>query len=507
MPQGSRGYIGYKKEVNWGIDPNGNPTAFFPFISENLTPKIPDLLSAAQRGLLDEPKSYQGEKSFGGDLLVEVHPVSIGHILRSALGAPAGGVLAGSTVDLLCNCDEEWTGDPGVISSLDPADKKKGLYSVKLQVTEGVDPSVNPVILGYFTITSKSMVGATSIKFWIKCSKITADGNLVLRVSEKAGGVAENENGENSEDMNVPVLAEDVWKECTVAITKASDLEAVITVALVMVTELDEFEVHLDDIRFLKEDQGKASWTHVFTPMQTKAEEFAAGLQGSPLWPYTLDIFRDQGLPFALLGAVVNTMTLSFSTTDKILKAACGILAQNMAVGTEGTLALEPTKPFVWENAIIKVGGDPPASGEMNDLESFSLTWDNKCIAKYLLNNTAFPGKIIRDGVREIPVSFVIDFVNRDEYTHFINGIERSFQIKFVGAECETGPPKIHYTLQIDLPLVRYLAYPINIGGPGRLTCAVTGKAKYSSDIAFAAAMLVSLTNTKQTTEYAGVPL
>jgi len=499
MPQGSRGYIGYKKEVTWGVDPTGAPTAFFPFISENLTPKIPDLLSAAQRGLLDEPKSYQGEKSFGGDLLMEVHPVSIGHILRSALGAPKGEVLAGSTITLLCDCEEKWTANSGVISSLDPADKKKGSYSVKLQVTEGVD---DPAILGYFTINpSVSMIGATSIKFWIKCSKITAGGDLVLRVSENAAGA---DTPEAYEDMDVPILAKDVWQECTVTITEASDLGVVISVALVMTVDLDEFEVHLDDIRFLIEDQGSASWTHEFVPMQTKAEEFAAGAQDSPLWPYTLDIFRDEGLPFALLGAVVNTMTLSFSTTDKILKAACGILAKNMAIGTAGTPGLEATKPFVWENATIKVGGGPPASGAMNDIESFSLTWDNKCVPKYFLNNTAIPGKIIREGVREIPVSFVIDFANRTEYDLFLLGTERAFQIKFVGASCETGPPKIYYTLQIDLPLVRYLAYPLGVAGPGRLTCAVTGKAKYSSNVNFVSAMLVNLTNTKQTAEYAG---
>lgn len=497
MPQGSRGYIGYKKETNWGVDPSGAPTAFFPFISENLTPKIPDLMSAAQRGILDEPKSYQGEKSFGGDLVVEAHPVSIGHILRSALGAPAGEVLAGSTVTLLCDCETKWTGNAGVISSLDAADKKKGSYSVKLQVTEGLD---DPAVLGSFVVT-KNMIGATSIKFWIKCSKITAGGDLVLRVSENALGA---DTPEAYEDMDVPILAADVWKECTVTITEASDLGAVISVALLMVTDLDEFEVRLDDIRFLIEDQGSASWTHVFTPMQTKAEEFAAGAQDCPLWPYTLDIFRDEGLPFALLGAVVNTLTLSFSTTDKILKAACGIIAKNMAVGTAGAPGLEATKPFVWENATIKVGGGPPASGAMNDLESFSVTWDNKCVPKYFLNNTAIPGKIIRDGFREIPVSFVIDFVNRTEYDYFLLGTERSFQIKFVGAQCEAGPPKIYYTLQIDLPLVRYETYPLGIAGPGRQTVAVTGKAKYSSNVAFACSLLASLTNLARTADYEG---
>ncbi|GAF95348.1 unnamed protein product, partial [marine sediment metagenome] len=142
MPQGSRGYIGYKKEITWGTDIGGAATRFFPFISETLTPKIAELISAAQRGIVDEPKSYQGEKSFGGDLLLEVHPVSIGHILRSALGPPAGEAVAGSTETELENCEDAWNEgagvNEGVISGIDASDKKKGSYAVKLIVSVGV---------------------------------------------------------------------------------------------------------------------------------------------------------------------------------------------------------------------------------------------------------------------------------------------------------------------------------------------------------------------------------
>ncbi|GAJ10495.1 unnamed protein product, partial [marine sediment metagenome] len=80
----------------------------------------------------------------------------------------------------------------------------------------------------------------------------------------------------------------------------------------------------------------------------------------------------------------------------------------------------------------------------------------------------------------------------------FLLGTERYFQVKFEGAETtDTG---YKYTLQIDMPKVRYLAYPINIGGPGRLSCAVTGKAKYSSTGGHAIEM--TLINLKGTTEY-----
>ncbi|GAH76549.1 unnamed protein product, partial [marine sediment metagenome] len=197
-----------------------------------------------------------------------------------------------------------------------------------------------------------------------------------------------------------------------------------------MAVEKDECTIHLDDLRRVVVGAAETAKKHVFTPMQKLDEEFGGETdKNTPLWPYTLDIFRDQGNPFAILGAVVNTLNISFSNTDKIVKAACGILAKNIGIGTSGALALETTKPFVWENAKIFIAANDAVidialeTHRCNDLESFSFTWDNKCIAKYFLNNTAFPGKIIREGCREIPVSFVIDFVNRNEYTHFLNGI------------------------------------------------------------------------------------
>ncbi len=261
------------------------------------------------------------------------------------------------------------------------------------------------------------------------------------------------------------------------------------------ITDVGECVIHLDDVRKITETGATGAKQHVFTPMQAATEEFHADC---PLRPYTLEVYRDStGQAFQYLGAVVNTLALSFSTTDKILKATCGIIAKDAGYVDKTGLLAETTAPFVWENAVVKIGGT--SSGSINnDLESFSMTFDNTCIAKYALNNTAKPRKIIRDGVRTIPVSFVIDFVNKTEYDYFLAGTERYFQVKFEGAECDTGG--YDYTLQIDLPKVRYTAFPINIGGPGRLSCAVTGKAKYSSTGNHAIEM--TLINLKGTTEY-----
>ncbi|GAI72849.1 unnamed protein product, partial [marine sediment metagenome] len=111
-----------------------------------------------------------------------------------------------------------------------------------------------------------------------------------------------------------------------------------------------------DDIRrVVTGPESTVAFQHVFTPMESADDEFDSA--NCPLFPYTLEVFPDQGKAFRFVGAVINTLALNFSTTDKILKATCGIIAKNASLqDTIGSLALEDTKPFVWENAVIKIG-------------------------------------------------------------------------------------------------------------------------------------------------------
>jgi len=192
------------------------------------------------------------------------------------------------------------------------------------------------------------------------------------------------------------------------------------------------------------------------------------------------------------------SLLILFSTTDKILKATLGIIAGNAGYVDKTGLSLETTNPFVWSNAKMYLGGVDEGS-RYNDLESFALNWDNKCVAKYSLNNTAIPRKIIRTGYREIPISFTVDFTDKTEYNLFLAGTERQMRVLFQGAVVGADAAATPYTLMFDIPKLRYLAWPVNIGGPGRLMVAVTGKAKYD---AAGYPVLFTLINDKDTAEY-----
>ena len=498
MPLGNRGHIGIKKETTWGTRVVGANDVYLPFISEGLTQDIEDVVSAIQRGILDEPKSYQGQKGFAGPLVMEVHPVSIGHILRSALGVPTGGAFADSAETEVCDCETVFEHEStSVITTLDSTIKKKGSYSSKIAVALGA--VVNEVIGSrIITFDFKGPPATTSYKFWLRCDIALDAGDLAFIVSAQALGA----DAGAFDRIDVPAMAvPGQWYEHTIAVSDVSDMDTAISAGLEMLVDKGEFTVWIDDIRAVVAGTADVARKHIYTPMQTEAQEFGAGAKYTPLFPYTFEIYRDDSddQAYEFLGCVVNTMQLNFSNTDKILKANLGIIAKDGGYVAKTALSLEATNPFVWENVKIGIGGT--AAGAPNlDCESFSLNWDNKCVAKYTLNNTAIPRRIVRSGYREIPISFTMDFVDRTEYDLFLAGTERQFQIIFEGSVVGADAAATPYTLDINFPLVRYTAFPINVGGPGRLTVSVTGKAKYD---AAGYAMLINLINDQGAAIYA----
>jgi len=472
-----RGHIGLKKETTWGSAVTVDK--FLPFISESIVPNIEDVVSAAQKAIVDEAPSYQGEKKFEGDIAIEVQPASIGHILRSALGAPAAAVAAGTAVVELEDCEDAWNElvDGGVISGIDGSDKKKDSAALKIQVS--TDVAADDILVSE-AVSSTDMTSDTHIKFWIKSSVACDSGDLVVRVTETAEGAV---GVDGYEDMNVPALTAGEWKECTIAIADASDLNAVISLALIMHVDKGECVIRFDDLRRVVTSNASLTYDHVFTPVQANFSALCA------LPPYSLEVYRDESATdkaFQYKGAVVNTLSLSFGTGDKILKAVAGIIAKEEAELAETqSVSLETTNPFIWNQAQVKI-----ATVDHDYLEDFTLNLDNQLVGIFSLNQSSYIRRLIRNGVRTFGFNFTTDFVDRTEYDKFKAGTEQAFQIVFTGAECESG---YNYKLQIDIPKMRYTTYPINMSGSGRLTAGVSGKAKYSVSDGYA--VKITLTN------------
>jgi hypothetical protein len=86
MPFGVLAHVGLGKETTFGTPVAASD--YIRFASEGLSEEIEQVVSENIIGVVDEGASIEGSHTITGDLSFDVYPNNIGHLLRSALGAP-----------------------------------------------------------------------------------------------------------------------------------------------------------------------------------------------------------------------------------------------------------------------------------------------------------------------------------------------------------------------------------------------------------------------------------
>jgi len=467
MTQAERGHIAYKKETTWGTVAQP-ATKVWTMNNEGIIQNIEEILSKAHRRVLDEPHSYQGLRTFGGPVEVEVHPDNFGDLLRAAIWDPVSG-WAARTVVVLEDCEDNWVSHVECISVLDNTDYKTGSGSVKIYVPGDVAAGTK---IATETFAGVDLTADEEIMIWIKSSVNTDLGDLKFLIASDGACATPDEL------INIDALTAGVWKECTLTIATPAALGAVLSVGLEMDVDKGECIIWIDDVRRVNTTGAAAATAkdHVFTPSQ---DDFADvdTVKRCPLYPYTIEVHRDQAITEAwqFIGSVVNTLNLKFGTDQKILTAVAGILAKDVNRITRSVVAFPTTNPFTWNQAIVSFGAGYTTN---NYLESIEINIDNKLVGIPSLNNTYIIRKFYRSGAREVTVNFVTDFVDQAEYDIFVAGSEQKMRIIFTGANI-VGDTGYQNTFTLYFPKFRYSTFPITNPGSGRITVAVTGKAKY----------------------------
>jgi hypothetical protein len=219
-------------------------------------------------------------------------------------------------------------------------------------------------------------------------------------------------------------------------------------------------------------------YQHVFTPTQQNFSNVCA------LPPYTLEVHRDLEQAFQYAGAVLNELTLSFGNDQKIMRGSASIIAKKLALIAETTPNLETTKPFLWDQSTITIGGVANT-----DVMSMSFGVNNALEGRATLNATREISRVRRNGDRTFPINVTYDLIDLTEYNTFRGQQERVAKIDLIG---ESISGAYNFKLTVDIPKFRYTAFPINVGN-GQVQA--VGSAKY--DAASAHAMKITLINTK----------
>jgi hypothetical protein len=181
-------------------------------------------------------------------------------------------------------------------------------------------------------------------------------------------------------------------------------------------------------------------------------------------------------------------LTFSFGTDTKIMQGTAAIIAKSLALIAQTTPSFEATNPFLWTQASVTIDG-----AENADVQTLSFGVNNSLEGRATLNKTREISRVLRNGKRAFPVSFTFDLKDLAEYNRFRAQNEVAAKIELVGGVISGAE---NFKLTIDIPKLRYSAFPINVGGSETITAQVEGTAKY--DNVSAHAMKITLVNSKE---------
>jgi len=222
-------------------------------------------------------------------------------------------------------------------------------------------------------------------------------------------------------------------------------------------------------------------YQHVFTPTNTPFSTDCI------LPPYTIEIHRDLDKAFQYSGCVANVLSFTFGVGAKILSLTSTWISKDVSLITKTTPSYDATEPFLWNTGVISIGGTT-----YKLVETLTFTLENGLVGIPLLDGTKRIAKIVGDAFRFGTISPTFHVEDTSKFSNFVNWTTEAWNLKFEGAEIEGG---YKWTIEFDFPKVLYTAYPVNVGGPGRLTVGASGKLKYDATAGYLAK--VTLINTK----------
>lgn len=226
---------------------------------------------------------------------------------------------------------------------------------------------------------------------------------------------------------------------------------------------------------------GSAVVDHHFSPLNTGLFDAYAVVP-----PYTMEVDRDSALAWRYTDAQVNRLEFRVNQ-GALVEATAGFIARQASLAAATTPTFRaPNSVWAFHQASVSL-----ASAANADIESLVFTLDRALEGRPTLDGTRHISRYGVTGPYTVRVSGVLDFRVQSEYIDFNTQTQRALILN-VAMDPSSGP-----TLRIHVPLFRYEAFPINIGGPGRLSVSFTGRGIF--DTTSNTAVMFFLTNSHGT--------
>jgi len=207
-------------------------------------------------------------------------------------------------------------------------------------------------------------------------------------------------------------------------------------------------------------------------------------LQKTPVPPYTVEIFRGAEESFLFTDTVFNRIELNIEA-GALVRATVGAITRTVSLKTAETPLFQDFTPWTWAVASASIAGVG-----VDFVEQLSFIAEVPLEGILALGSRRY-FKFGRTGFPNIRVSGRIDLGNLDEYDQFVAQAERRLFISLARTS-NSGE-----TMLIDIPSFRYEGFPVQVGGPGRITVDFSARGIFNVNSNQAAT--ITLTNTKET--------
>ena len=151
---------------------------------------------------------------------------------------------------LISDCESAWTAKANVTAAVDATLERRGTNCNKLTLADGFTTGIAASI----DFSAADVRNDTYLHYYIQSTVAVAAGDFRIRLSEQNTGAT----GATYADYNVPALTANTWTEVQVALTPPdasnggtypTDLNAVLSVALVAVNDVGACIIYIDDVR------------------------------------------------------------------------------------------------------------------------------------------------------------------------------------------------------------------------------------------------------------------
>jgi len=231
---------------------------------------------------------------------------------------------------------------------------------------------------------------------------------------------------------------------------------------------------------FLRSVCGQVSTTpgsvyaHEFVPRQADFSSVCA------LPPYTIEVFRGEGLSFFTFGGVVNVLGLTCGAGQRTLRATASVIGKSVTQASGTTASYLTGDPFTWAQCSVSLKG-----AGFVDFEDLTIRLENNVEGLPFLSAEQVISKILRTDYRRVGVSGTLHFETQSQYAEFAQGSENPLIVTFANQSLQ---------LQIQVPKLRYVTFPLAVGGPGRISVGFDGVGRFDTTSNYAIRFVLSNT-------------